>query len=67
MKRSEFDFISFLFNDGDIQALFKNNAVTFIDSDGNLLVVVYPGNMRKFLKIAIIFPCTYLLRRKRRI
>lgn len=54
MKNTELNFISFLFNDGEIQTCFKDNIVTFIDNDGNLLVAVYPGNMRNFLKILTV-------------
>ena len=54
MTNKEFDFISFLFNDGDIIPMFKNNTVTFIpdnDEDNSILVIEYPGNMKKFLTI----------------
>lgn len=51
MKNTESNFISFLFNDGDIQTLFKGNTVTFIDNEYSMIVIEYPGNMRRFLTI----------------
>lgn len=50
MDNHEFDFISFLFNDGDIQTCFKGNTVLFIDDEYNSFSIVYAGNMKQFLK-----------------
>lgn len=54
MNKNELNFISYLFNDGEIQTLFKDNIVTFIDNNGNILAAVYPGNMKNFLKILTV-------------
>lgn len=54
MKNIDFDFISCLFNDGEIIAMFKNNTVTFIpedENDNSIIVIEYPGSMKKFLTI----------------
>ena len=52
MKNNEFNFISDLFQDGYISVLFKDNTITFItddDDEHGILILEYPGNMRKFL------------------
>lgn len=49
MDIHELDFISFLFNDGDIQTCFKDNTVTFIDEEYNAFSRVYAGSMKQFL------------------
>lgn len=54
MNKNELNFISYLFNDGEIQTLFKDNIVTFIDNNNNILAAVYPGNMKNFLRILTV-------------
>ena len=52
MKNTELTFISDLFQDGYIFVSFKDNTVTFItddDDEHGILILEYPGNMKKFL------------------
>ena len=52
MKNNEFTFISDLFQDNYISVLFKDNTISFItddDDEHGILIIEYPGNMRKFL------------------
>lgn len=51
MDIHELNFISFLFNDGYIMTTFKGNTVSFIDDEsGEKFSIIYPGNMKTFLK-----------------
>lgn len=52
MKNNEFNFISDLFQDSYISVSFKDNTITFItddDDEHGILILEYPGDMRKFL------------------
>ena len=52
MKNNEFTFISDLFQDSYISVSFKDNTITFItddDDEHGILILEYPGDMRKFL------------------
>ena len=52
MRNTELTFISDLFQDGYIFVSFKDNTVTFItddDDEHGILILEYPGSMRKFL------------------
>lgn len=50
MNINEYEFISYLFNDGIIQTCFKDNIVSFIDTEsGEKVVTIYTG-MKNFLE-----------------